>query len=312
MKKRAHLAARQTLHLVAELSLEALDDKAIVPAAVDVPLALAHDLLRERLEVVLPFGAHLDRRRFRDDVVEVLVQAVEEEAKELLRVVLLRAAELGRPSADVLAERDRREEQVVLRPDRPDQLGDGVCERAFGAERVDAVDVALVAALCSPRSGSAGAQEGQERKRTLEVPCERDCGAEALDGRVHVARVAEVLEPREPDRVVAKVDLGCEPRAVRVRGRVGAHRYAREGRVGPQRCRLDRRRARERDRLRDRRRWTTRRTRERRWAELRVVDRSAGRVRVRVGLLRGFREVVPLRRRRGQPARIVGRARRRR
>lgn len=141
-----HLLASQAAHLISELALEALHDKAVVPHLVDLPFPLAHDLRRQRLQVVLAFRRHLDRRRLVHDVVAVLVQAVQEKAEELLRVVLLRAAELGRDAADRLSERDGREEVVLLGPQHPNELGDRVRQRAFGAERIDDVDVLAVSA----------------------------------------------------------------------------------------------------------------------------------------------------------------------
>ena len=96
----SHLAAGQTGELAAVLALKPLHDDRVVAAEIDVPLLGARLGLRHRLERELSLGRHRDRRRLVKDKVEVLVQAVEEEGEELLRVVLIRAAKLGRKVAD--------------------------------------------------------------------------------------------------------------------------------------------------------------------------------------------------------------------
>ncbi len=80
--------AGKALHSVPILSLEEVDDEAIVAHAVDLPLLFASDLCRQLLELRFPFRRRLDVPLLQNPV-QVLVQAVQQEAKELLRVVLL-------------------------------------------------------------------------------------------------------------------------------------------------------------------------------------------------------------------------------
>lgn len=90
--------ARKALHSVPILSLEEVYDKAVIAHAVDLPLLFARDLRRQLLELGFTFRCGLDIPLLQD-AVQVLVQAVQQETKELLRVVLLRARELRRMAA---------------------------------------------------------------------------------------------------------------------------------------------------------------------------------------------------------------------
>ena len=67
--------AGETLHTVAVLSLEEVDDKAIVAHAVDLPLLLARDLRWQLLQFGFPFRCSLNLRLLQDTV-QVLVQTV--------------------------------------------------------------------------------------------------------------------------------------------------------------------------------------------------------------------------------------------
>ena len=98
MKDGAHLVAREAFHAVAVLPLEDVDDERIVTHAVQLPLLLACDLRRQPLELRLALWRRLEFG-LHDDTVEVLVQAVEQEAQELLRIMLLCTRELGRVAA---------------------------------------------------------------------------------------------------------------------------------------------------------------------------------------------------------------------
>ena len=81
---------REALHAVPVLALEDVDDERVVAHPVHLPLLLARDLRREPLELRLALRRRLDLG-LRDHAVEVLVQAVEQEGEEFLRIVLLRA-----------------------------------------------------------------------------------------------------------------------------------------------------------------------------------------------------------------------------
>ena len=96
--RRAHFMTCEALHSVPILSLEEVDDEAVIAHAVDLPLLFARDLCRHLLELGFPFRRRLDVPLLQDPV-QVLVQAVQQEAQELLRVVLLRARELRRMAA---------------------------------------------------------------------------------------------------------------------------------------------------------------------------------------------------------------------
>ena len=87
----AHLVACQALHSVHVLSLEQVDDKAVVPHLVDLPFLVRSNLRREGLQRGLALGRHLNRLGPHLDTIQVLVQAVHDKRQELLRVVLLRA-----------------------------------------------------------------------------------------------------------------------------------------------------------------------------------------------------------------------------
>jgi hypothetical protein len=143
--------ARQARQLVPKLPLEALHDEAIVTHAINLPLAFAHDLRRQRLEIMFAVRRHLDRWWFLDDVVEVLVQTIEEKSEKLLRIMLVRTAKLGRDATDVFTERDGREEDVVLSPDGPDELRHSISKGASGSEGVRRVDVSSVSAVWEGR-----------------------------------------------------------------------------------------------------------------------------------------------------------------
>ena len=84
---------RQALHAIPVLPLEQVDNKTIVPLLVYLPLLFRRDGRRQRLERGFPFRCHLHWRRFRAYPIEVLVQAVQQEAEELLGIVLVRAGE---------------------------------------------------------------------------------------------------------------------------------------------------------------------------------------------------------------------------
>ena len=81
---------REALHAVPILPLDEVDDEAVVAHPVDLPLLLAGDLRGQLLELGLPFRRRLDVALLQDPV-QILVQAVQQEAQELLRVMLLRA-----------------------------------------------------------------------------------------------------------------------------------------------------------------------------------------------------------------------------
>lgn len=89
----------ETLHPVPVLPLEEVHDQAIVAHAVYLPLLLARDLRRQVLELGLALRSLRDLGLLQYSV-QVLVQAIKQEAQELLRVVLFRAGELGRVAAD--------------------------------------------------------------------------------------------------------------------------------------------------------------------------------------------------------------------
>ena len=91
--------ARQTLQPIAELSLEIVDNEAVVPPAIDLPLLLAGDLLRQLLQFRFTLGRHLIDRLVQD-AVEVLVKPIQQEYQELLRVMLIGPAELWRVHAN--------------------------------------------------------------------------------------------------------------------------------------------------------------------------------------------------------------------
>ena len=83
-----HSVTREALHAVPILPLEEVHDEAVVAHPVDLPLLLAGDLRGQLLELGLPFRRRLDVALLQDPV-QILVQAIQQEAQELLRVVLL-------------------------------------------------------------------------------------------------------------------------------------------------------------------------------------------------------------------------------
>jgi hypothetical protein len=104
-------------------------------------------LWRKSFEVVLSFRGHVDRRRFLEYVVAVFVKPIEEETEELLSVVLVRTSELGSNSADRFSERDGREVDVLLSPQRSDEFPNSIGECSSCTERVVLVDVLSVSSI---------------------------------------------------------------------------------------------------------------------------------------------------------------------
>lgn len=91
--------ASLALHATAVLPLKEVDDETVVPLLVDLPLLLTRDLGRERVELGLSGGRHGDWVGSDEHAVEVFVQTVQQEGKELLRVVLVHTVE-GRGKLD--------------------------------------------------------------------------------------------------------------------------------------------------------------------------------------------------------------------
>jgi hypothetical protein len=189
-----HLMARQAFHPALVLALEKVDDETVVALLVDLPLLLAGDLGRQRVELGLARGRHRNRLGPDQDPVEIFMQAIEQEGEELLRVVLVDPVE-GRGKLDdrflleadpvsrvraqravgrvlgTYPERQRLDKVVLLLPEGRNERAVGTREVAFGAEVVVKVDGSLPAAV---------AEEGRER-----LGC-----AQALERRILVARAA--------------------------------------------------------------------------------------------------------------------------
>jgi hypothetical protein len=89
------------------LTLEEVNDKAVVTLPVQRPLLVARDLWRKGLKCLLALRRHLDLRLLLDPV-QVLVQAVEHKGQELLRVVLLVARKQVVEADNALPECNRR------------------------------------------------------------------------------------------------------------------------------------------------------------------------------------------------------------
>lgn len=88
---KAHGMTRLALDPAPELALEVVDHDRVVSHQVGLPLAVGCDLHRQRVELGLALGRHGQGRRPDLHPVQVLVQPVEEERQELLRVMLIRA-----------------------------------------------------------------------------------------------------------------------------------------------------------------------------------------------------------------------------
>jgi hypothetical protein len=73
----------QALKPTSELSLEKVDDDAIIPYEIDLPFFLACDLLWESLEDLFSRGRHFVLRLV-EHTVQVLVQPIKQEAQKLL------------------------------------------------------------------------------------------------------------------------------------------------------------------------------------------------------------------------------------
>ena len=146
------------------------------------------------------------------DAVEVLREPREHEREQLLRVVLLVARELVVELGDRRLERAR----VHAPPPPLPQLGDEVRvpdrEAALRAHRVGRVEVGLV------------------RVRE-EVAREQRRVREALEARVHEARVAEVVQPVEPVADLVRAALAAARERVGAAARAAA-RAARLAAVG--------------------------------------------------------------------------------
>lgn len=83
-----NLVTSHTLHLIPKLALEEIHNQAVVPTLVGLPLLLACDLRWEPLELCFPLRCDLDLWLLQNSV-QVLVQAIEQEAQELLGIVLI-------------------------------------------------------------------------------------------------------------------------------------------------------------------------------------------------------------------------------
>lgn len=64
-----------TLKSISELSLEKIDDDAIIPHAIDLPFLFACNLLWKLLELLLPSGRHFILRLV-EYTIQVLVQPI--------------------------------------------------------------------------------------------------------------------------------------------------------------------------------------------------------------------------------------------
>lgn len=82
---------RQAFHPRPVLTLKQIDDDRVVPLLVDLPLLLARDLWRERVQLCFPLGRHRDRLWTDEHPVQILVQTVQQESEELLRIMLFRS-----------------------------------------------------------------------------------------------------------------------------------------------------------------------------------------------------------------------------
>lgn len=71
------------------LSLEPIDDQAVVPRQVRFPFLTRCNVRRECIEFGFPLGRHREGRWSDLDPVEILVKTIEKESEELLRIVLL-------------------------------------------------------------------------------------------------------------------------------------------------------------------------------------------------------------------------------
>mmetsp|Transcript_34253 Transcript_34253/g.80772 ORF Transcript_34253/g.80772 Transcript_34253/m.80772 type:complete len:303 (+) Transcript_34253:142-1050(+) len=136
-------------------------------------------------------------RWFLPDLVCVLVQAVEEEGKQLLRVVLRVACELRGITCDHALKRAG-VQRLLLAPDLREQRRVLLREGAGVAKRVVSVEVMLPL----PRE---------------EVARERLRVAQTLQRRVHEARVPHVAEAAQP---LAVLDLALRLRGVAPVGRL--------------------------------------------------------------------------------------------
>ena len=155
-----------------EEAVESVHDHRIVPPLVVLPGLLGHLLSGP------PGSVGQLRGPLLLDAIQVLVQPVQEERQQLLRVMQLAAQELGREVADLGLEHVGRDGAVVAGPHLLHQVGVGLCNLPLHAQRVAEVELLQVAVL-------------------EEVLGELGHVAEALQGRVHEARVAQVGEPTE-------------------------------------------------------------------------------------------------------------------
>lgn len=80
--------ARQALESVPVLPLEQIDNKTVIALLIDLPFLLGSHFGRQRFQSRFSLGRHLDGRwRFLHSI-QVLVQTVQDEREELLRIVL--------------------------------------------------------------------------------------------------------------------------------------------------------------------------------------------------------------------------------
>lgn len=90
----SHLMTCQASQNISELALEIVNHDAVITHPVDLPFLRAGQLGWESLKFPLTFRRRRWQSGLLNDAVEIFVQPVEQEAQKLLRVMLVRAAEL--------------------------------------------------------------------------------------------------------------------------------------------------------------------------------------------------------------------------
>ena len=123
---------RQALQAIAVLALEQVDDETVISHPINLPFFLRGDLWGQRLQSGFSLGRHFHWRRFVLNTIQILVQPVQNEREELLRIMLICPGELLGKADDLFllsvgailsqtksyAESNRREESVILLPQR--------------------------------------------------------------------------------------------------------------------------------------------------------------------------------------------------
>eukprot|EP00050_Salpingoeca_kvevrii_P000393 m.147520 g.147520 ORF g.147520 m.147520 type:complete len:621 (+) comp10104_c1_seq8:2715-4577(+) len=160
----------------AVLPVEEIGDDRAVARKMSLPSLLGDFVVRP-----LSCCDRLDKGLF-EDAIQILVNAVEKKRKKLLRVMLLVATKLRRKLGDEVLEFAWNNHTLVARPNAFQEMRKFLGKAASAANRVARVNFALVLAA---------------DEKLLEC----NSIAQALQGRVHEASVADVAKPSQPGRV---------------------------------------------------------------------------------------------------------------